>query len=113
MEETNQEDWLDRQLRNEAPYIDDNGFTARVIAGLSPRRRASRSFRPVILLSLTVLGSVLAYVLSDGGRFVVVNMHRLVALSPIYVLLFSLGSGILVMTGGLIAAITKSRELQS
>ena len=29
-----QEDWLDTRLREEAPYIDDDGFTAKVIQQL-------------------------------------------------------------------------------
>ena len=34
MDEQLQEDWLDRRLREEMPYIDDAGFTARVVQKL-------------------------------------------------------------------------------
>jgi hypothetical protein len=34
MDEKNREDWLDQQLREAAPYIDDDGFTARVLQKL-------------------------------------------------------------------------------
>ena len=34
MDEIEQEDWLDRKLREAAPYIDDDGFTARVMEAI-------------------------------------------------------------------------------
>ena len=85
MDEKQQEDSLDRQLREAAPYIDDEGFTVRVLRKLPPPRRGRDSLRAVILLGITLLASALAYVLSDGGRFLVVAMAPLVvqgALGP-------------------------------
>jgi anti-sigma factor RsiW len=113
MEEIKQEDWLDRQLREAAPYIDDEGFTARVLQQLPRPRHSQRSFRGAILLTITLLASVLAYVLSDGGRFLVVEAMRLTTLPPLWLFVLAAGSGILVMAGGVIAAIFKTRELQS
>jgi hypothetical protein len=52
------EDQIDALLREQNPYVDDKGFTARVVKSL-PRRRRAR-LRPVILLGATVIGSVLA-----------------------------------------------------
>ena len=52
MDEQIQEDWLDARLRTEAPYIDDAGFSARVVAQL-PVRRARSSLRAIILLGAT------------------------------------------------------------
>jgi hypothetical protein len=112
MDEKQQEDWLDRQLREAAPYIDDNGFTARVLQQLPPPRRARGSFRGAILLAVTVLATVLAYLLSDGGRFLIVTAARLMALPPLWLFIMALASGILVMAGGVIAAISKAREVQ-
>ena len=43
MDEKLQEDWLDARLRDEAPYIDDAGFTARVVQKLPARPVAARS----------------------------------------------------------------------
>src|SRR6266536_1359498 len=83
MDEKQQEDSLDRQLREAAPYIDDDGFTVRVLRQLPPPRRGRDSLRAVILLGITLLASALAYVLSDGGRFLVIAMARLTAL-PTY-----------------------------
>jgi len=54
--ETN--DPLDAWLREQDKYIEDNGFTARVVAALPRRRRAW--LRPVILLGAVTIGSVLA-----------------------------------------------------
>ncbi len=87
MDEIKQEDWLDRQLREAAPYIDDEGFTARILQQ--------------------------AYLLSDGGRFLVVEATRLTTLPTLWLFVLALGSGILAMAGGVIAAIAKTRELQS
>jgi type IV secretory pathway TrbL component len=113
MNEVKEEDWLDRQLREAAPYIDDKGFTARVLQQLSAPRYSRRSFRGAILLAMALLASVLAYLLSDGGRFLVVAATRLTTLPTLWLFVLALGSGILVMAGGVIAALSKTRELQS
>src|SRR5712692_4771647 len=113
MEEMNQEDWLDRQLRDAAPYIEDSGFTTRVLQQLPAPRRRGQSLRPAILIGMSLLASAVAYVLSDGGRFVVVGMTRLTVLPSLWLFLLALGTGILVMTGGVLAAMSKTSELQS
>jgi hypothetical protein len=53
--ETN--DSLDALLRENDAYLEDGGFTARVVAALPPRRRSW--LRPVILLGATVIGFAL------------------------------------------------------
>jgi hypothetical protein len=113
MDEASQEDWLDRQLREATPYIDDDGFTKCVVAKLPAPRQPRRSSRAIILLGLTVLGSVIAYIVSDGGRFVTNELMRLATFSIWWVLLAALASGALVTAIGLAAALSKSRELQS
>jgi hypothetical protein len=113
MDETKQEDSLDRQLREAAPYIDDEGFTKRVVAKLPAQRRQRRSLRAIILVGIALLGSTLAYVLSDGGKFINSNMEWLARLPILFLLLLMLVTGILVTVGGTLAAISKSRELQS
>jgi type IV secretory pathway TrbL component len=113
MNDVKEEDWLDRQLREAAPYIDDEGFTARVLQQLPAPQHSRRSFRSAILLAITLLASVLAYLLSDGGRFLVVTVTRLTTLPTLWLFILALSSGILVMAGGVIAAISKTRELQS
>lgn len=107
----NREDWLDRQLRDAAPYIDDAGFTAGVLKKLPPPRPRRESFRSIVLLGITLLASTLAYVLSDGGRFIAVTMERVAALVPMmWILALALACGLLITGAGLAAAVSKSRE---
>src|SRR6266704_3805821 len=106
MDEKSQEDWLDRQLREAAPYIDDDGFTVRVLRQLPPPRRGRDSLRAVILLGITLLASALAYVLSDGGRFLVIATARLAALPTLWLFALAFVSGLLLMVGGIIAALS-------
>jgi hypothetical protein len=101
-------DPLDRQLREAMPYIDDDGFTARVLQRLPPPRRQSDALRAVILFGVTLLASVLGYVLSDNGRFIWVTIERLATLPMLGLFALALASGMLVITLGLLAAIAKS-----
>lgn len=71
MDEELQEDWLDARLREEAPYIDDAGFTAQLVQKLPARRAARTSFRGVILLAITFFACVVTYFASGGGHFLV------------------------------------------
>jgi len=105
----NQEDWLDRELREAAPYIDDDGFTVRVLQQLPAPRRSRDLLRAVILLGMTFLASVLAYVVSGGGRFVSVSLERLVALPALWVFVLALASGLVMAAAGATAAISRSR----
>ena len=58
MNPTEENDPVDALLRAQNPYIDDDGFTARVSQSLPRRRRAW--WRPAILLSATAIGAALA-----------------------------------------------------
>jgi len=113
MEQKSQEDWLDRQLREATPYIDDDGFTKRVLRQLPAPRPQRRSARAIILMGLTVLGSIIAYIISDGGRVIIHELMRLATLPMWWLLLAALASGVLVAALGFTAALSKSRELQS
>ncbi|PYJ67547.1 MAG: hypothetical protein DME76_14905 [Verrucomicrobia bacterium] len=105
-----EDETLDRQLREAAPYIDDDGFTARVMAKLPAARREPRWLRAMVLLGLTVLGSGLAYLLSGGGRFVREGMVQL-ANFPVWLLLvFAFGCGLVVGAFAVIFAIRKTPE---
>jgi hypothetical protein len=108
MNEMDQGDWLDRRLREAAPYIDDDGFTRRVLANLPAPRRGREWLRTVILIGITLLASALAYALSGGGRFITVEMMRLATLPILWIFVLALGSGFLVMAGGLVAAVAKT-----
>jgi len=54
-----EKDPLDTLLREQDVYVDDGGFTARVMAALPPRRRRSW-LRPALLLGAAAIGAVLA-----------------------------------------------------
>src|SRR5215470_16790699 len=112
MKQVNQEDWLDQQLRQAAPYIDDEGFTARVLQQLPPPRRGRDLLRATILLGMTFLASVLAYIVSGGGRFVSVTIERLAALPVLWVFVLAAASGLLIAAVGATAAIFKGWALE-
>jgi len=104
------DDTLDRQLRDAAPYIYDEGFTARVMANLPVAQRDPRWLRAMILLGLAILGSGIAYVLS--GRFV---REGVVQLSnfPIWLLLvFAFGCGLVIGAFAVIFAIRRTPEVR-
>lgn len=106
-------DWLDRQLREAAPYFDDNGFTRAVLEKLPARRPRLQMVRAAVLFVATLLASLAAYFLSDGGRFVVEGVTRMIGMSPLMVIGIGMLFGVLVMVGGVTAALFKNRELQS
>jgi len=58
MSQPEDKDPLDAVLREQHPYIEDDGFTTRVLAALPPRRRTW--LRPILLLGATAIGSALA-----------------------------------------------------
>ena len=89
MDEQLQEDWLVRRLREEMPYIDDAGFTARIVQKL-PAAQSRRSYRAAILIGLTLLASFIAYVISDGGHFLVVEAYRLAAMPLVFISLVAI-----------------------
>jgi hypothetical protein len=109
----NQEDWLDKELREAAPYIDDAGFTARVLQQLPPPRRSRDLLRAAILLGTTLLASVLAYIVSGGGRFVGVTIERLAGLPALWVFVLALASSLVVAAVGATAAISRERLLRA
>jgi hypothetical protein len=109
MKQMNREDWLDRELRDAAPYIDDDGFTARVLQQLPPPRHGHDLSRAVILLAMSFLASVVTYVASGGGRFIGEALERLAALPALSVFVLALVCGLLVAAGGATAAISKTR----
>jgi len=112
MKQVNEEDWLDRELREAAPYIDDEGFTARVLQQLPPPRRSHELLRAAILLGMTFLASVLAYVVSGGGRFVSITLERVAALPALWVFVLALASGLVISALGATVAVSRNRNLE-
>jgi hypothetical protein len=112
MDEQVQEDWLDAQLRDDAPYIDDAGFTAKVVQQLPAGRRHSRLARAVILLGVTLLACVAAYVVSGRGQFLGDAAAFLVAMPFATVCVIAALCAITVMGVSAYAAMSKARELR-
>src|SRR5262245_44681900 len=53
-------DPLDQLLREQNAYVDDNGFTARVVKGLPAHRRSRSWLRPAIIVGVMAVASVFA-----------------------------------------------------
>ena len=101
---------LDRQLREAVPYINDDGFTARVIASLPAARREPQWLHAMIVLGLALLGTGIAYLLSGG-----VIRQGLIQMAdfPIWLLLvFAFGCGLVVGAFAVIFAIRKTPEVR-
>ncbi|HUK82668.1 MAG TPA: hypothetical protein VLZ12_08575 [Verrucomicrobiae bacterium] len=77
MSEQPQHDWLEDALRQDPLYINDDGFTARVVATL-PRRRKRVWLRGTILVGMAALGWVIALFVLPGEQFVSESMLKLV-----------------------------------
>ena len=106
MEEQLQEDWLDARLRDEAPYIDDAGFTARVMQQLPPARQR-KSVRSAILIGMTVLACVFAFVFA--GEFLATTATFLVAMPILTIGLIGLCAGLMVTIFGATVAVARLR----
>src|SRR3981081_4959335 len=109
MSETQQEDWLDRQSRERARSIAHAGFTVAVIAKLPVPRQKRVSLRGTILVGITLVGCVLAYILSNGGSFIITSIGRVTTLPVLWLLAFAFASGILITAGGRGGAHTDQR----
>jgi len=106
------DDLLDRKLQEAVAYIEDDGFTARVLQQLPQPIRRMEFLRSFILVAMSALASALTYVLSDGGRFILVEMFRLTTIPTLWVVAFALASGMLVMAGGIFAAMHRTNQVQ-
>jgi hypothetical protein len=73
-------DPLDALLREQNAYIDDGGFTARVVQTLPRRRRAW--LRPVFLLAATGIGSVLAVLWVPWASLPALDLSALLSPNP-------------------------------
>ena len=102
---------LDRQLRESAPYINDDGFTARVMAKLPATRREPQWLRAMIIVGLALLGTGVAYAI--GGGHVIREGIVEFANFPIWLLLvFAFGCGLVVGAFAIIFAIRKTPEVR-
>ena len=108
MDEKLQEDWLDARLRDDAPYIDDAGFTAHVVQKL-PARQVRRSWRAFILLGITLAACISAFWFA-GGTSLAFDAYANMAMLPVMWMWIGAGAAaVLVMAGGLAAALSRAR----
>ena len=77
MIENRNDDWLDRQLREDARApIEDQGFTNRVMSALPPTAERMQ-LKPALVLGSTALGGLLATVLAPVGPMVIEGARQL------------------------------------
>jgi hypothetical protein len=70
-------DWLEDALKHDDRYIDDAGFTARVVAAL-PARRQRASLRSLIVAATSAAGFALALWLLPSGNYLAEGFVQLV-----------------------------------
>lgn len=107
------DDVLDARLRDETPYIEDGGFTARVMQRLPARRASVTLQRSIIILVASVLSVVIAYFASGEGMFVHDAVLQLARFTPMQICLILLACGASMMTVSLWAAVTRARDALS
>ena len=108
MEEKLQEDWLDARLRDEAPYLDDAGFTSRVVQKL-PARHVRRSYRAFILIGITLAACIAAFWLAGGTNFLVDGIGFVTMMPATMMWLCVAAVAGLVMAGTLAATYSRLR----
>ena len=102
-----QEDWLDARLRDDASYIDDAGFTSGVVHKL-PARRVRRSYRAAILLAVTLVAGIVAYLLAGGGSFIGETVARFAVMPLAVMYLCAITASLVVIVFGVAAAMHKA-----
>ena len=78
MNQPNKDDPVERLLREQDRYVNDDGFTARVVGALPCRRRTW--LREIVLLGAAVIGSVLAGQWLPWGNLPAINLTMFKAL---------------------------------
>ena len=108
MEEQLQDDPIDARLRDEAPYIDDSGFTSRVVQKL-PTRHVRRSYRALILIGITLAACLAAYWLSGGATLFEDGVNYVTMMPVTLIWLCVGGAAVLIMAASFAAAYSRSR----
>ena len=105
------DDLLDARFREETPYIDDAGFSARVMKQL-PRRPVSwMSQRVIVIFVATIVSVVVAYFASGEGMFVHDAFAHISTLRPLQLLLIILACGMAMTIAGFWAALRRTHEI--
>ena len=69
-------DWLEDAIKHDDRYIDDAGFTARVVSAL-PARRKRAWLRPLIIGATSSVGLALAFWLLPSENYLVAGFVQL------------------------------------
>lgn len=104
------DDLLDARLREEMPYIDDDGFTARVLQSLPAQPHSVETQRPLVIFGAAILSVIIAYFASGEGMFVHQAFVRLMLLPPVQLLILVVACGITMLVSGLWAALSRTRN---
>jgi len=97
------DDILDARLRDEMAYIDDAGFTARVMKQV-PRRNPLRLQRSIIIFAAAIMSVIIAYFASGEGSFVHDVFARIAGMPPLHLLIVTLACGIATTASAFFAA---------
>src|SRR5258707_15779489 len=87
---------LDRQLGEAVPYLNDDGFTARVIARLPATRAEPRWLRAMIGVGLALIGTGMAYFRSGGGSLVRQGLVQMAHFAIWPLLVVAVGCGLVI-----------------
>lgn len=87
-------DPLDALLHEQNTYVEDGGFTTRVIKTLPRRRRAW--LRPALLLGATAIGSVLAVLWVPWGSLPALDLSAVLSPNPQVLLPWALALSVVV-----------------
>jgi hypothetical protein len=101
---------LDARLREEMLYIDDDGFTARVMQQLPSRPSSIQMQRSFVILGAAILSVIVAYFASGEGMFVRQIFTWLTLLPPLQLLTLLVVSGVSALGAGLWAALARVRD---
>jgi hypothetical protein len=104
------DDLLDARLRDETPYIDDAGFTSRVMKQLPRRRLSWNTQRAIVILLATIVSVVVAYFASGEGMFIHEAFARISRLQQLQLVLIIVACGITMTIAGLWAALAGTRS---
>ena len=102
------DDLLDARLRDETLYIDDDGFTARVLKQM-PRRNPVRTERSLVIVAAAIIAVVTAYFASGEGSFVHDIFARIAGMPPLHLLIAVVACGIATTASAFWAASNRLR----
>ncbi len=101
---------LDARFREETRYIDDAGFTNRVLQQLPDSPSAVRNHRSLVIFLSAVVSVIVAYFASGEGFFVRETLLRAGTLSPLTVIVTAAVTGLVMTTFALWAALDRTRD---